>query len=96
MPSSSNAATRPCICTEPVVGWVVPVISLSKVLLPAPLTPRMPTDSPSVTLNEMSLSTQVKVWRGAVPGLAHSSRRPNRDGYRLYAFPKPATVIRFM
>ena len=32
--------------TLPVVGWVVPVIILSKVLLPAPLMPMMPTASP--------------------------------------------------
>ena len=46
MPSSSSAATRPVTDTRPSVGWVVPVIILSSVLLPAPLMPTMPTASP--------------------------------------------------
>ncbi|MCY1363922.1 hypothetical protein D9M69_507040 [compost metagenome] len=46
MPSSSSAATRPCKWMSPQVGWVVPVIIFNSVLLPAPLTPTMPTASP--------------------------------------------------
>jgi hypothetical protein len=49
MPSSSSAATRPVMVTLPVVGWAVPVISLSSVLLPAPLMPMMPTASPGAS-----------------------------------------------
>ena len=45
-PNSSREATRPCTSTCPVVGAVIPVRSLSRVLLPAPFSPMMPTVEP--------------------------------------------------
>jgi hypothetical protein len=58
MPSSSIAATRPPMVTLPVLGAAVPVISLSSVLLPAPLMPMMPTASPGWTSKSMPRNTQ--------------------------------------
>ncbi len=83
MPSSSRAATRPCMQTLPVVGWVVPVISLSRVLLPAPLMPIMPTASPGATWKLMSCSTHLRLWRWRANGSIHSARRDQRVGYCL-------------
>ena len=81
MPSSSSAATRPLTLTLPVVGWVVPVISLSSVLLPAPLMPMIPTAWPGSRAKEMSCSTHFREWRGRAKGSTHSARRCQRDGY---------------
>ena len=64
MPSSSSAATRPVMCTPPVVGCVVPVIIFSSVLLPAPLMPMMPTASPGLTVKLMFCKTHLRAWRG--------------------------------
>ena len=83
MPSSSMAATRPCTCTLPVVGSVVPVIIFSKVLLPAPLMPMRPTASPGVTVKLMSCRIQCSVWRVPPKGSSHSANRARRLGYFL-------------
>ena len=82
MPSSSSAATRPSMKTEPVVGCVVPVMSFSSVLLPAPLMPMRPTASPGLTEKPTSRSTHFSLWRGR-RGNTHSARRDQRVGYCL-------------
>jgi hypothetical protein len=48
----------PPASTVPVVGRVVPAIILSRVLLPAPLMPMMPTASPGAMSKLMSCSIQ--------------------------------------
>ena len=62
-PSSSRAETRPCTRTWPLVGSRMRVISLSAVLLPDPLAPMMPKQSPGSTSKLTSRR-------------AHSSSRP--------------------
>ncbi len=83
MPSSSSAATRPVMWTEPVVGCVVPVIILSSVLLPAPLMPMMPSARPGSTEKEMSCNTHLSVWCWRENGNNHSARRDQRVRYCL-------------
>lgn len=48
--SSSSADTRPCTSTVPDVGKHTPVIILSAVDLPAPLSPSSASDSPRFTV----------------------------------------------
>ena len=45
-PSSSSDAMRPFVSTSPTVGRVMPVSSFSRVLLPAPFSPMIPTVAP--------------------------------------------------
>ena len=51
-PSSISAATRPRTSTVPAVGRVIPVTSLSSVLLPEPLRPITPTLDPRRTASD--------------------------------------------
>ena len=51
----------------------MPVMSLSSVLLPEPLCPMMPKDSPSATVKEMSRSAQKSLL-----GFSAGARRENR------------------
>src|ERR1700722_15063044 len=51
-PSSSNPASLPRTATSPEVGWSPPQMHLSRVDLPEPLRPRMPTVSPSRTVSD--------------------------------------------
>ena len=80
MPSSSSAATRPCICTLPSVGVVVPVTIFSNVLLPAPLRPMMPSACPCGTRKSRPRKIHSSSWRGAALGRSHSAKRLQRDG----------------
>ena len=48
-PTSTRAERRPLMLISPEVGAVILDKSFSRVLLPAPLFPMMPTDSPSCT-----------------------------------------------
>ncbi len=83
MPSSSSAATRPATRISPQVGWVVPAIIFSRVLLPAPLTPTMPTASPGSMVNSTSRRIQCRWWRRGLKGTSHSNNRLQRLGYCL-------------
>ena len=47
VPTSSRAASRPLVRMLPDVGYVILDKILSRVLLPAPLRPMIPTISPS-------------------------------------------------
>src|SRR6204780_4054382 len=51
-PNSSRPASLPRTATSPCVGCNTPQMHLSRVDLPEPLRPRMPTVSPSLTLSE--------------------------------------------
>ena len=51
-PSSSRPASLPRTATSPEVGWSTPQMHLSRVDLPEPLRPRMPTVSPSRTVRD--------------------------------------------
>ena len=93
MPSSRRAATCPTICTCPVVGWIVPVISLSRVLFPAPLTPMMPIASPGCTLKERFCKTHRKWCLGLLKGTSHSSMRDHLVGYWRYPLPNCVTAM---
>src|SRR6516165_9560802 len=57
-PSSSRPASLPRTATSPSVGWRTPQMHLSRVDLPEPLRPRMPTVSPSRTVSETSRRAQ--------------------------------------
>ena len=70
-PSSSSGATRPWTRTVPDVGRSTPAISARIVLLPTPLRPMMPTDSPVATAKVTSCSTSrstCRMRRSASPG----------------------------
>ena len=54
MPTSNKLATRPLMLILPVVGVVTLERIFSKVLLPAPLRPMMPTASPWLISKLMS------------------------------------------
>ena len=47
----------PLNCSDPLVGWIMPVMARTVVVFPAPLDPSMATTSPSFTSKEMSQST---------------------------------------
>ncbi len=64
---------RPSVATLPTVGCEVPVISFSRVLLPAPLMPIKPTDSPGLMSMSMSCSTHFNSWRRRLDGDSHSA-----------------------
>ncbi|MNT94765.1 hypothetical protein D3C72_2365210 [compost metagenome] len=53
-PSSRSGERRPLTVTVPALGRITPVISLRMVLLPDPLVPITPTDSPGLTWKLMS------------------------------------------
>ena len=55
-PSSSSAAILPLTSTMPALGASVPQITCSKVDLPEPLRPTMPTVSPRATVRSMPRS----------------------------------------
>src|SRR5580704_10883172 len=57
-PSSRRPASLPRTATSPVVGWSTPQMHLSRVDLPEPLRPRMPTVSPSFTVRDTSRRAQ--------------------------------------
>src|ERR1700722_14798796 len=57
-PSSKSPASLPRTATSPEVGCSTPQMHLSRVDLPEPLRPRMPTVSPSLTVSETSLRAQ--------------------------------------
>lgn len=56
--SSRRGATLPCTLTLPSSGRRTPAIILSRVDLPVPFLPTMPTQSPLATSNETSLKGQ--------------------------------------
>ncbi len=60
-PSSSSAATRPLTATSPCVGASVPAMICSRVLLPLPFRPMMPTASPRSTVR-LTSSSAVNSW----------------------------------
>ena len=49
MPTSSSEPTRPRVRDVPSVGVVMPLMTLSRVLLPAPFEPMIPSAVPSST-----------------------------------------------
>jgi hypothetical protein len=51
-PVAISPAIRPRVRTEPLSGRMTPLISLSSVLLPEPLRPIRPIDSPCSTVND--------------------------------------------
>ena len=55
-PVAISPAIRPRVSTWPASGLITPLISLSSVLLPEPLRPIRPTDSPSSMSKETSLT----------------------------------------
>src|SRR5271169_3221235 len=57
-PSSSRPASLPRTATSPSAGCSTPQMHLSRVDLPEPLRPRMPTVSPSRTVSETSSRAQ--------------------------------------
>ena len=59
VPTSSSEPTRPRVRQTPSVGVVMPLMTLSSVLLPAPLEPMIPSAVPSSTLNDTSRSDQI-------------------------------------
>ena len=65
-PVAISPAIRPRVSTWPSSGFITPLISLSSVLLPEPLRPISPTDSPCSTVNETSWTAQkvsLIAWR---------------------------------
>ena len=80
VPSSSRLSTRPCTSNVPVVGYIAPLRILSSVLLPEPLTPMTPSDSPRRTVSETSRSAQKSSCRTTRPPLSHSTSRPDGRG----------------
>ena len=62
----SARRSGPRVSTLPASGRITPLISLSRVLLPEPLSPISPTDSPCSMVNETSLTAlklSLIVWR---------------------------------
>ena len=55
-PVAIRPAIRPRVMTVPASGRITPLISLSSVLLPEPLSPIRPTDSPCSTVKDTSLT----------------------------------------
>jgi hypothetical protein len=55
-----SPAIRPRVRTVPWSGRITPLIIFSRVLLPEPLSPISPIDSPALTVNDTS-STALKV-----------------------------------
>ena len=78
---------RPLASMLPPVGGNVPQISCSKVVLPEPLRPMMPTVSPFLISNDTSLSAQNsrKYCLGVCPAM-----RCNRGGDKLL---EPITLV---
>ena len=72
-PVAIRPAIRPRVSTVPPSGRITPLISLSSVLLPEPLRPIRPIDSPCSTVKETS-SRAMKVL---LMSLAVASRRPS-------------------
>ena len=60
-PSSSSAPTRPAAETCPEVGRNSPETSFSSVVLPEPLRPTRPSDSPGSTMTDTSRRAQTSV-----------------------------------
>jgi hypothetical protein len=58
-----SAETRPCTCTVPDVGLVMPATSFSMVLFPEPLRPMTPNVWPAVT-EKLTSCTAQKVSSG--------------------------------
>src|SRR5437879_587325 len=104
VPTSSRLAIRARSTTRPSVGSVIREMTFSRVLLPAPLRPTIPTTSPSPTLKVTSFRDQ-KCSRPAASGnrklprnrrsgeanrRASTSRKPRRSESRgsTYAFDK--------
>jgi hypothetical protein len=56
-PSPSVAMSTPPISMVPLVGWSMPAMRLSRVLLPEPEGPISATNSPAITSSWMSSST---------------------------------------
>ena len=65
-PSSRRPASLPRTATSPVVGWSTPQMHLSRVDLPEPLRPRMPTVSPSLD-RERDVVERPEVLGGLAP-----------------------------
>src|SRR5690349_8225062 len=57
-PVAISPAIRPRVSTSPLSGFITPLISLSRVLLPEPLSPISPTDSPCSISNDASLTAR--------------------------------------
>jgi len=58
IPNSKTAAVDPLVSILPLSGLIMLAMSLSRVLLPLPLGPIMPRDSPCCSLKLTSLSAQ--------------------------------------
>jgi hypothetical protein len=86
VPTSSSEPTRPRVRDTPSVGVVMPLITFSSVLLPAPLDPMMPSAVPSSTLNDTSRSDQIsRTSRRGAP----RSRRARRASVSRRSAPWP-------
>ncbi len=78
VPTSSSEPIRPVTSTKPVVGSVICESTFSRVDLPAPLRPMMPTTSPAATSNDTSSSAQSVSASGsalAAPNRSAPTRR---------------------
>jgi hypothetical protein len=64
VPTSISAPTRPRTYAMPPVGYVMRVITLSAVVLPAPLAPISATADPSGISNETSSSAAIRFGGG--------------------------------
>src|SRR5579872_2302660 len=75
VPTSISAPTRPRTASCPDVGYAMRVASFSVVVLPAPLTPMIPNDSPS-GISKLTRFSARTVWR------VRFVRRPRKSAPR--------------
>src|SRR5213082_4221664 len=90
-PNSSNAAIRPSCHTSPCVGSSVPAIICSRVDLPHPFGPMMPTVEPLSISKPTFCNAQNSLWRRKRPRVKDSLRRSPGRAYVRYCFDTSST-----